>query len=148
MMKVHELMALTVCSVEEATTLRQAARLMAEFDVSALAVLRGHHLIGIVTDRDIAVRGAAEGMSADAPVGDVMTRGVHACHAAEHVDEVLLDMELLQVRHMPIEDDDDRFVGMVSVNDLAAAVSDAALGRAVRNIDSRHDVPAAVRIAA
>jgi CBS domain-containing protein len=124
----------TIWSVDADTTLRQAAGLMAKLDVGVLPVLAGNHLLGIVTDRDIAIRGTAAALLPDAPVSAVMSRGVHACHADEDVAEVLLDMELLQIRRMPVEDDKDELVGMVSLSDLVAAASNEDVGRTFKNI--------------
>ena len=133
-MRVHELMTSTVCSIEPETTLQQAARLMSELDVGVLPVLRHHHLVGIVTDRDLAIRGTAQGLPLGTPVSAIMTRGVHACHADEHIADVLLDMELLQIRRVPVENDDDEFIGMLSLTDMLAGCSDEEIGRTLRRV--------------
>lgn len=138
-MKVYELMSSTACSVEPETTIQQAAALMATFDVGVLPVLGGKHLVGIVTDRDLAVRALAAGLPGDTPVRAVMTRGVHACHADEDVVDVMLDMQLLQLRRVPVEDDDDEFVGMLSLVDLMGACSDEEFGRTFRRICSAQE---------
>ncbi len=142
-MLVHELLTATACAIEPETTLQQAAILMGKRDVGALAVLKGNYVVGIVTDRDLAVRGLAAGLSPEAPVSLVMTRGVHACHADEHVADVLLDMELLQVCRVPVENGNDEFVGMLSLRDLAAVCTDEEVGRTYKHIHHRrhHEVP-------
>jgi len=124
----------TVCSVEPETTVRTAAALMAEFGTGVLPVLRGSHLVGIVTDRDLTVRATAAGLPGETAVSAVMTRGVHACHADEDVDDVLLDMALLQLRRMPVENEADEFVGMLSLGDLIAGCPDAKIGLTLRHI--------------
>ena len=147
-MKVYELMSSTVCSVEPETTIQRAAALMAASGVGVLPVLGGKHLVGIVTDRDLAVRALAAGLSGDTPVRAVMTRGVHACHADEDAAEVMLDMQLLQLRRVPVEDDNDEFVGMLSLFDLMGACSDVELGRTFRRICSAQVVERLERAAA
>ena len=120
-MQVHEVMTSTVWSAEADTTIAQAAKLMAKTGIAALPVLDGHRLLGIVTDRDIALRGTAEALSPRAPVSEVMNRNVRACRADRRVADALRDMELLKVRQMPVEDDEARLVGMISFGDVTAA---------------------------
>lgn len=140
-MRVRDLMTTTVCGIEPETTLQQAAGLMRRFDVGVLPVLDRRHIVGLVTDRDLTTKGLAAGLPADAPVSFVMTPDVHACSADEDIAEVLLDMEMLQVRRMPVENDDDEFVGMLSLSDLLANCTDAEIGRALRNICRGSDQP-------
>jgi CBS domain-containing protein len=123
-----------VWSVDADTTLRHAAGLMAKLGIGALPVLDGHRIVGIVTDRDIAVRGLAAALPPGAPVSAVMTGGTHACRVDEEVADTLLDMELLQIRRMPVVDDKGELVGMVSLGDLVAASSDRDAGRTFKSI--------------
>lgn len=120
-MQVHEVMTSTVWSAEADTTIAQAARLMATTGIAALPVLDGDQLLGIVTDRDIALRGTAEALSPSAPVSKVMSRDIRACPAHQCVADVLRDMEVLKVRQLPVQDDDARLVGMISFGDVVAA---------------------------
>ena len=136
-MLIHELMSSPACAIEPETTIRQAATLMDRLGVGVLVVLRGRHAVGIVTDRDLAVRGLARGLAADTPVARVMTQGVHACHADEHVTDVLLDMELLQIGRVPVENEDDEFIGMLGLEDLARVCTDVEIGRAFKRISAR-----------
>lgn len=138
-MRVHELMTSTACAIEPETSLQQAAVVMDRCGVGALAVLRGNHVVGIITDRDLAIRGLAAGLAPDTPVNLVMTRGVHACHADEHIADVLLDMELLQIRRVPVENEADEFLGMLSLSDLAAVCPDQEVGRTFRHICRKPD---------
>lgn len=120
-MQVHEVMTSTVWSADADTTIAQAARLMATAGIAALPVLEGDQLLGIVTDRDIALRGTAEALSPSAPVSEVMSRGIRACPAHRCVADVLRDMEELKVRQLPVQDDDARLVGMISFGDVITA---------------------------
>jgi len=134
---IHELMTSPACAIEPETTIQQAASLMDRLAVGALVVLRGSHAVGIVTDRDLTIRALAFGLPADTPVARVMTQGVHACHADEHVADVLLDMELLQIGRVPVENEDDEFIGMLGIEELAAVCTDAEIGRAFKRIAAR-----------
>lgn len=120
-MQVHEVMTSTVWAADADTTIAQAARLMAQTGIATLPVLKGHRLLGIVTDRDIALRATAETLSPSAPVSEVMSRDIQACPANRRVADALRDMELLKIRQMPVQDDNARLVGMISLGDVVAA---------------------------
>jgi CBS-domain-containing membrane protein len=119
--RVHEFMTRRITSVHPATSVERAARLMAECDCGALPVLGDNGvLVGIVTDRDIAVRIVARGRDArHAIVADCMTERVFACFANESLAELMRQMAQHQVRRMPIVDDRGRLVGIVAQSDLA-----------------------------
>lgn len=128
------------CSPEQ--TVRDAARLMHEHDCGCIPVEdpQTHRLVGVVTDRDIAVRVIANGRSADTPVGDAMSPDPSCCH----VDDALVRAEEImaerQVRRVPIVDEDGCCVGIVSQADLARAsqrndaVTERELARVVERI--------------
>jgi CBS domain-containing protein len=79
-----------------------AARVMADLDVGAMPVGENDWLIGMVTDRDIAVRAVAEGKGSDCRVRDVMTPEIHCCFDDEDIEEVLEIMGEIQVRRLPV----------------------------------------------
>ncbi|MGZ5149514.1 MAG: CBS domain-containing protein [Burkholderiales bacterium] len=118
---VHELMTRRVASVNPASSVERAVRLMAECDCGALPVLADTGvLVGIVTDRDIALRIVGRGRDArTAIVADCMTDRVFACYANEPVAECMRQMAGHQVRRMPVVDDRGRLVGIVAQSDLA-----------------------------
>ena len=95
----------SIATVQRDETLQAAARRMREMDVGALPVLDGKALAGMVTDRDIAVRGVAEGMiPQESLVADVMTEDVRCCRADDSVEQVMAEMGDLQVRRLPVLD--------------------------------------------
>jgi CBS domain-containing protein len=101
-------------------TLQSVATLMKELDVGAIPVVSGQTLAGMVTDRDIVVRGVAAGVDLkSAKVAEVMTTQVHACYEDEAVETALDRMGDLQVRRIPVLDREDRLVGIVSLGDFA-----------------------------
>jgi CBS domain-containing protein len=115
-------------------TIRDAARMMVDCDAGALPVGENDRLVGVITDRDIAVRAVAEGKGPDARVGDVMSAEVKYCFEDDDVDEVLRNMGELQVRRLPVLSRDKRLVGIVSLSDLAAIRAAGPVGAALADI--------------
>jgi CBS domain-containing protein len=113
-----------VASVHPATSVERAARLMEECDCGSLPVVGDNGvLVGMVTDRDIAIRIVARGRDArNALVADCMTERVFACYANESIAECMRQMARHQVRRMPIVDDRGRLVGILAQGDLARHV--------------------------
>jgi CBS domain-containing protein len=124
MTKVADIMTRSVAIVQREETLQAAARRMREMDVGWLPVLDGKALVGMVTDRDIAVRGVAEGMVAqESRVADVMTADVIWCSADDAVEDVMAEMGEAQVRRLPVLDANKEVVGVVALADLATRQS-------------------------
>jgi CBS domain-containing protein len=118
-MKVREAMTRDVRLVRPDQPIREAAKLMADLDIGALPVEESDRLVGMITDRDIAVRAVAAGRGADTPIGDVMTREVKYCYEDQTVDEVTQNMGELRIRRLPVLNRDKRLVGILSLGDLA-----------------------------
>ena len=119
MRTIAEVMTADVEVVRPEETLRDAARAMADLDVGAIPVCDGRKLIGMITDRDIAIRAVAEGKSADTPVSEVMTDEVVWCSEDDSVQDVLEQMGDAQIRRIPVVDEDRNLVGIVALGDLA-----------------------------
>jgi CBS domain-containing protein len=101
-------------------TVQRAAQLMDELNVGALPVAHRSRLVGIVTDRDITVRATAAGLDpTEVQVDLVMSDPVRCCHMRQTVAEVLQLMSTVQIRRVPVLDDDHTLVGIVSLGDLA-----------------------------
>ena len=120
-MQVHDVMTQQVHVIEETTTLHEAARVMREHDVGSLPVNRGDQLVGMVTDRDIVVRGLATGLDGGAAVSQVMTTGVKYCYEDEDVESVASNMANLQIRRIAVMNRAKRLVGIVSLANIASA---------------------------
>lgn len=118
-MRVSECMKREVRIVDPAETLQNAARSMADIDAGFLPVGEKDKLIGIITDRDIAIRAVGAGKAPDAKIRDVMSREVKYCYADDDVDDILYNMAKQQLRRMPVVDRDKRLVGVISISDLA-----------------------------
>jgi CBS domain-containing protein len=110
----------TVVVVKPDETLQRAAELMCRLDVGALPVHDGQGLVGMVTDRDITVRGTAHNLRPDeARVMAVMTPQTVSCRDDESIESVMKRMGDAQVRRMPVLDARGEIVGIVSLGDLA-----------------------------
>jgi CBS domain-containing protein len=118
-MKIREAMTPDVRVANPDETIQQAARLMASLDAGVLPVGENDRLVGMITDRDIAIRAIAEGKGPDAKVRDVMSKDVKYCYEDQDVNEVTRDMADLQVRRLPVLNRDKRLVGIVSLGDIA-----------------------------
>jgi CBS domain-containing protein len=130
-MRVAEVMTRDVRLIEPNQTIRDAARLMAEMDAGIMPVREGDRLVGMITDRDIAVRAVAQGRGPDTPVREVMTDEVKYCYEDDDTNDVARNMADIQVRRLPVLTRDKRLVGIISLGDMA--VSDEA-GEAVAGI--------------
>ncbi len=120
MIPVSEVMTRGVYTAAPEDTLASAARTMREADVGVLPVCEDRHLVGIVTDRDIAVRAVAERLSPDdGMLGDIMTEQVRWCYEDASVEEALETMNDAQVRRLPVVDHQRHVVGLVSLADAA-----------------------------
>ena len=118
-MKVKEAMTRDVQLVKPDQRISEAAQLMAKLDIGALPVQENDRLVGIITDRDIAVRAVAAGRGPQTPVGEVMSREIKYCYEDQSVDEVTQNMGELRIRRLPVLNRDKRLVGILSLGDLA-----------------------------
>jgi CBS domain-containing protein len=109
----------TMASPEE--TLQRAAKRMADLDVGALPVGENDRLVGMITDRDIAVRGIADGKGPNAKVRDVMTPEVKYCFLDQEIEEISSNMADVQLRRLPVLSRDKRLVGILSLCDIATS---------------------------
>jgi CBS domain-containing protein len=122
----------TVCPSDN---LVQAAQAMTELDIGALPVCDGDRLVGMITDRDIVVRGVAQGQANDRMhVAEVMTEEAAWCYDDDKVEEVLDRMRALQIRRLPVVDRHKRLVGMLSLGDIAVKATGEDTGEALKGI--------------
>jgi CBS domain-containing protein len=122
-MNIQNCMSKDVRIASPAQSIRDAARMMKEIDAGFLPVGENNRLVGTVTDRDIAVRGVAEGKGPETLVRDVMTEEVLYCFEDEDLDSVSTKMGNLQVRRLPVLNRDKR-LGIISLGDISQADDD------------------------
>ncbi|HEY9013282.1 MAG TPA: CBS domain-containing protein [Devosia sp.] len=132
-MLVSELMTRDVRVASPDDSLQRAAKMMGEIDAGVLPVGENDRLVGMITDRDIAIRAVAKGMGPESKVRDVMSKEVKYCFEDEDLDDVTDNMGDLQLRRMPVLNRDKRLVGIISLGDVAVGhVTDA--GQALQGI--------------
>jgi CBS domain-containing protein len=118
-MKVSEVMTRSVATVSPEQTAREAASFMLSNDAGSIPVTDGDRLVGMITDRDIAVRGVANGRGPDTSVRELMSDNVICARVGDNVDDVATQMSEAQVRRLPVVDENDRLCGIVSLGDLS-----------------------------
>lgn len=119
MSQIREIMSSDVVSIGSAATIQQAAELMQRHDIGALPVCDSGRVVGMVTDRDIAVRALASRRAPQDPVSRIATAGVEWCYDDEDVDTVQRRMAEAQVRRVPVVNRRREMVGAMSIGDIA-----------------------------
>ena len=127
-MIVRELMHPKAKVINFSQTVEEAARLMASEDCGSIPVEKDDKMIGMLTDRDIAIRVVAEGKDPHSTkVQDVMSEGINYCYDDEDLSQVSQKMTGRQHRRLPVVDRNKRLVGMLSLGDIANRGNDAKL---------------------
>lgn len=137
MQTIRDVMTPDVQTISPQETVQRAAQLMDELNVGAVPVCDGDKLVGMITDRDITVRSTAAGQPPSSTcVADVMSTDVRTCFSNQTVDEVLGQMGDVQIRRVPVIDQEShQLVGIVSLGDMATRHS-ASVDRALDEISS------------
>lgn len=120
-MKVSQVMTTEVHSASAHDTIEEAAKKMAGLNVGVLPIAENNRLVGMVTDRDFAVKGIAQGKAPDAELRDIMTPEVEYCFYDQEIDDVMRKMGDLQVRRLPVVNRDRHLVGILSLGDVAVS---------------------------
>src|SRR5436190_21896390 len=118
-MKISEVMTRDVETIRPDQTAQDAARFMLKADAGSIPVTEGDRLIGMITDRDIAVRGVAKGYGPDTPVRELMTDDLICVQIDDNVEDVATRMSEAQVRRLPVIDENEKLCGIVSLGDLS-----------------------------
>jgi CBS domain-containing protein len=119
-MKIIEIMTREPELISPDASIKDAAKRMKDEDIGALPVGENDRLIGMVTDRDIAMRGVAEGRAPETtPVRDVMSEKILYCFEDDSIEDAAQCMAEHQVRRLPILNRDKRLTGIVSLADIA-----------------------------
>jgi CBS domain-containing protein len=133
-MKVSDAMTSEVQLCTPGDTLKDAAQAMAALAVGLLPVTDNDRLVGMISDRDIAIRGIGMGRGPEARVGDVMTAEIRYCYDDQNLDEVSAIMGDIQVRRLPVLNRDKRLVGIIALGDIALAQAGNGTGAALSGI--------------
>ena len=125
-MKVRDAMTRDVRTIAPTGTIRQAAELMAEIDAGVLPVAENDRMVGMITDRDIAIRAIGAGKGPDTQARDVMSADVKYCYEDDDVEEICENLADQQLRRLPVVNRDKRLVGIIAQADVAASAAQVA----------------------
>ncbi|HET6536222.1 MAG TPA: CBS domain-containing protein [Sphingomicrobium sp.] len=133
-MKISEVMTRDVETVRPDQPVQQAASFMLSADAGSIPVTDGNRLVGMITDRDIAVRGVAKGYGPDTQVRDLMSADVICVREDDDVDDVASKMSQAQVRRLPVIDDRQQLCGIVSLGDLSRETDGDSASQALEGV--------------
>lgn len=123
-MKVREVMKKNVELIAKDKSISDAARIMRDDGVGSLPVSYNDKIVGMITDRDITINVVAEGKRPDSTkVEECMSEHIKYCYDDEELDDVMLQMNKLHVRRLPVMNRDKRLVGIISKGDLSSKTS-------------------------
>jgi CBS domain-containing protein len=117
----------------------EVAKMMQKDDIGAVPVGKDDKLIGMITDRDIALRVVAAGRDpATTTAEEIMTTGIVYCRTTETVEDAIHLMDQKKIRRLPVIDDNKRLVGMLSLGDISHAVSRELSGELLHAVTDHH----------
>lgn len=132
---VRDVMTANPTTVSEKDSIRDVARIMARQDTGVVPVVDGKKIVGLITDRDIVVRLVAEGKDlGSAKVTEAMSKSVRSVGEDASVNEVLALMKSADIRRVPVVNQNQELVGIVSIGDIAKTDSDGKVGETVEKI--------------
>ena len=134
MATIRDLMTSNVETVSPDHTAKDAAAFMLSADTGSIPVCENDKVIGMITDRDIAVRGIANGKGPDCSVRDLMTSDVICARDTDDAHQIAHKMGQAQVRRLPVLDASDKLVGMVSLGDLSREAETSAASEALEGV--------------
>lgn len=138
-MKVKEMMHKGAEYVAPTAKLQIVAKKMRDYDVGSIPVCDGGEVIGIVTDRDIAIRALANGKDvAKLEAKDVMSKDVIFCRDNENAEDAIRIMEDNRVRRLPVLNEAKKLVGMVSLGDISHSLSQDLTGEVTKAVSAHH----------
>lgn len=135
-MQVSEAMTRDVCVCSPGESIGDCAMAMGRNDIGMLPVAENNLLVGVVTDRDIAIRAVAAGKGPDTPVRDVLSKEVLFCFEDQDLEHVAKSMGLARIRRVPVLTRENRVAGILSLGDVAVRSPDTAC-RAVADVSKR-----------
>jgi CBS domain-containing protein len=133
-MKISDVMTRDVEVANPNDSIQSVAQKMAQFDVGSMPVCDGRRIQGMVTDRDITIRGVAQGLSGDSPISQVMTGNLEYVMASDDLDRAADKMADHQIRRLPVVDENKDLVGIIALGDLAQEHKAKVMGRTLEEI--------------
>lgn len=133
-MKITDVMTKDIETVSPTDTAQQAASFMLKAETGSIPVCEGNQIVGMITDRDIAIRGTAKGLGPDAPVRELMSSDIICANCDDSVETIAQQMAERQVRRIPVIDENRQLVGMVSLGDLSREVDTGTASAALEGV--------------
>lgn len=138
-MKVKDAMHKGVEWMEPSASVFEIANKMRQHDIGAIPIGENDKLVGMVTDRDLAIKGLTNGAAVqDLTARDVMTEGIVYCRDTEELGDALRIMEDKKIRRLPVIDENKRMVGMLSLGDVSHAASREMTGELAASVSGHH----------
>lgn len=138
-MKIRELMHEGIEVMPPDTPVAKLAQRMREKDIGAIPIGTKDELQGMVTDRDITVRAVANGKDmGKLTAADVMTKGAVCCRDDEKVRDVLRTMEEKRIRRIPVVDDKQHLIGIISIGDISQALPGRLTAEVMKAVSAHH----------
>lgn len=134
MSTIRDLMTSNVETVGPDHTAKDAAAFMLSADTGSIPVCEDDKVIGMITDRDIAVRGIAAGKGPDCSVRDLMSNDIICARDTDDAQSIAQKMSEAQVRRLPVLDSSDKLVGMVSLGDLSREAETSVASEALEGV--------------
>ena len=138
-MKIRDVMTRDVQTVTADQTAQEAASFMLREDAGSMPVTDGTRLIGMITDRDIAVRGVARGYGPETQVRELMSDDIVCARIDDDVEEVAMRMSEAQVRRLPVLDENEQLCGIVSLGDLSREADDEVAQHALEGVSAESE---------
>jgi CBS domain-containing protein len=138
-MKVRDAMHGKVEWAQPTETVQSLAKRMRELDIGSVPIGENDRLIGMVTDRDIALRAVADGRDpALLTAREVMSKGIVYCRDDEDLEDAVRIMEQKQIRRLPVVDEKKRMVGILSLGDISHSASRQLTGEVAAAVSAHH----------
>ena len=138
-MKVKDVMHKGATCVEPNTSVKEIAKRMRDDDVGAIPVKANSHLVGMVTDRDLACRALANsGDPAKMTAQDVMSKDIVCCSPDDDIKVAIEVMEAKKIRRLPVTDSHKTMIGMLSLGDISHKVGKDQSGEVLRAVSGHH----------
>ena len=131
---IQEAMTPSPTTIASSTSAQEAARTMGSENIGSLPIVDGDRLVGVVTDRDLAIRVLAEGKDGGTTVGEIASTDVVTIDPQQSLEEAARLMAEHQLRRLPVVEEDGKLVGIVAQADLAQLGHDALTGETVQKI--------------
>lgn len=136
MKQVRDIMTSNIEVLGPTATIKQAATAMRQADTGSIPIVDNGQLVGIVTDRDLAIRGLSEGLGPDSEIGPLMSADPLCCYEQDDAEQVANRMAVAQVRRLPVLGEGDLLVGMVSLGDLSREGKQKAASEALQGVSA------------